>query len=478
MTRENCRLEVLLVGVFLLLGILVTNRAVAQITPPEIEWERTFGGQDYNYAFSVQETTDGGYIVAGGTGASSARTKVYLVKTDTEGNLVWEKTFFERSGFAFSVQETTDGGYIVAGETSSIGAGSRDVYLVKTDTEGNLVWEKTFGGTFADCAFSVQETRDGGYILAGRTNSFGAGRNDVYLVKTDREGNLLWEKTFGGEGQDAAYSVQETAAGGYILAGLTDAESRDVYLLKTDSDGNRVWEKTFGGEGYDQAYSVQETTDGGYIVAGSWIPRDSRVGTRMTLMKTDSEGNGVWEKALGCGARSVQETTDGGYIVAGSGPQDCFSSFYLAKADSRGNLVWESTFGLRQHAARCVQQTTDGGYIVAGGERTPVYLVKFAPEESTRNLFLRGDVTADGDLNITDAVSTLNHLFRGGPGPDCADAADADDNGDIQITDAVYTLNFLFRGGTAIPEPAGPECGVDPTADELGCEMLLKNCQP
>ena len=180
MSRENCRLEILLVGVLLLLGILVPNRAVAQINPPAVEWERTFGGEGNDRARSVQETTDGGYIVAGGTrsfGFGGETSDAYLFKTDRVGNLLWQNTFGGReSEYVSSVQETTDGGYIVAGRTLSFGAGSSyDVYLVKTDSEGDGVWEKTFGGEAHDWANSVQETTEGGYIVAGLTASFDAG---------------------------------------------------------------------------------------------------------------------------------------------------------------------------------------------------------------------------------------------------------------------------------------------------------------
>ncbi|MEK7353793.1 MAG: hypothetical protein AABZ77_04730, partial [Chloroflexota bacterium] len=171
-----------------------------------------------------------------------------------------------------SVQQTADGGYIVAGTTYSFGAGNADVYLVKTDASGNMTWSQTFGGTIGDYGISVQQADDGGYIIAGMTNSFIAGNNeDVYLVKTDASGNLTWQKSFGGTNWEEARTVQQTTDGGYIIVGQTasfGAGSWDVYLIKTDASGNMTWSKTFGGTNSDYGYSVRQTADGGYIIAG------------------------------------------------------------------------------------------------------------------------------------------------------------------------------------------------------------------
>jgi hypothetical protein len=166
-----------------------------------------------------------------------------------------------------SVQQTTDNGYIIIGTTNSFGAGSFDIYLIKTDADGNILWTKTYGGTNNDYGNSVYQTTDGGYIMTGLTYSFGVMNSDVYLIKTDANGNLLWTKTYGGAGDDRANAVQQTPDGGYIVSGWTNsfgAIGQDIYLIKTDSNGNPVWTKTLGGGGNDVATSLQQSLDAGY----------------------------------------------------------------------------------------------------------------------------------------------------------------------------------------------------------------------
>ena len=377
-------------------GLGTSPILAADSSAPDTEWEKTFGGSSADWGEEARQTTDGGYIIAGATrsyGAGGA--DVYLVKTDASGNMEWDNTYGGiGSDAAYSGQQTTDGGYIIAGATDSYGAGSRDFYLVKTDASGNKEWDKTFGGGSTDIAYSVQQTTDGGYIIAGYTNSYGAGGADVYLVKADASGNMEWEKTFGGGSTDIAYSVQQTTDGGYIIAGYTNsygAGSYDFYLVKTDASGSKEWEKTIGGIYQDLAYSIAQTTDGGYIIAGQKADYSANW-YYVYLVKTDASGNKAWEQTFGGSdyeeAYSVQQTLDGGYIIAGitfsygAGEED----IYLVKTDASGNMEWEKTFGGSSYDyAYSVEQTTDGGYIIGGlttsygaGE-DDVYLVKVSP---------------------------------------------------------------------------------------------------
>ncbi len=239
----------------------------------QITFERTYGGIGEDQSYSAIQTLDGGYIVTGYTysyGAGSA--DVYLIKTDSLGDILWTKTYGNLyRDFGHSIAQTSDGGYIIAGGTMSYGAGSYDVYLIKTDSLGDTLWVRTYGGADGDCGYSVAQTSDGGYIVSGYTYSYGAGSCDVYLMKTDPLGDTLWTRTYGGADEDCGISVAQTSDGGYIVSGYTysyGAGSGDVYLVKTDSLGDTLWTKTHGGNYPDYGLSVIRTPDEGYIITG------------------------------------------------------------------------------------------------------------------------------------------------------------------------------------------------------------------
>ena len=270
------------------LSLLILNSSA------QADWEKTFGGTEDDGGSSMQQTKDGGYIIAGRTNSFGAGgDDVYLVKTDADGNQQWQKTFggAEDDGGS-SVQQTKDGGYVIAGRTNSFGTGGWDFYLVRTDALGNQQWTKTFGGTKDEIAYSAQQTTDGGYVIAGYTDSFGAGGRDVYLIKTDALGNQQWEKTFGGAYGDYGYSVRQTKDGGYIIAGQTSSFTGgwDIYVIKTDAMGIKMWEKAFGGASSEGGGRVQETIDGGYIITGEKEPSVPRQ-YDVYLIKIDAAGN-------------------------------------------------------------------------------------------------------------------------------------------------------------------------------------------
>jgi hypothetical protein len=280
-------------------------------------WGIGFGGEGNDVGYSVQQTNDGGYIVVGSTESYGfGKNDVYMIKIYFDGYKAWEKTFGgEGNDVGYSVQQTNDRGYIVVGTTYSYGAGGSDVYLVKTDASGNAVWQKTFGGEGNDSGDSVQQTTDGGYIIAGSTDG------DVYLIKTGAVGNIVWQKTIGGGDDDHGYSVHQTTDGGYIIAGYnysTDLNN-DVYLIKSDASGSVVWQKTFGGDWFDEGYSVQQTSDGGYIIAGSTYFYD----------KDMVDGNSILSL--------INKLIDMQIVID--------VDVYLVKTDAYGNIAWQKTFG-------------------------------------------------------------------------------------------------------------------------------------
>jgi len=261
-------------------------------------WDKTYGGSGGDNANSIQQTKDGGYIVAGwaesyGAGGEGGE-YIWVLKLDSNGNKLWGKTYGgSKWDQANSIQQTQDGGYIVAGWTESYAPGTADILVLKLDSNGNKLWDKTYGGSINDEANSIQQTQDGGYIVAGWTWSYGAGGEDIWVLKLDSNGNKLWDKTYGGRDLDGAYSIQQTQDGGYIVAGWTrsyGAGESDIWVLKLDSNGNKLWDKTYGGSKWDQANSIQQTQDGGYIVAGGTKSYGAGLGD-IWVLKLDSDGN-------------------------------------------------------------------------------------------------------------------------------------------------------------------------------------------
>jgi len=383
-------------GLALVLVGLGLGNSVAQA--PTWEWTRTFGGRENDFGFSVQQTSDGGYILLGTTysfGAGSG--DIWLIKTDADGNKIWERTFGGSKGeWGYSVQQTSDDGYILLGETCSFGAGECDVWLIKTDADGNAQWDKTFGGRESDFGTSVQQTSDGGFILLGQTSSFKAGEYDVWLIKTDADGNVQWDKIFSRNDWDVSRSVQQTSDSGYILLGYTASfitKRFDVWLVKTDANGNIEWERTFGGSEDDRGYSMQQTSDSGFILLGYTASFGTEGSPDVWLIKTDADGNRLWDRTFGgsdCDkGTSVQQTSDGGYILLGStcsfGIEGSWD-VWLIKTDASGNKEWDKTFGGRgSDYGTSAQQASDGSYILLGTTSSfgaglyDIWLIKYRP---------------------------------------------------------------------------------------------------
>jgi len=254
-------------------------------------WTKTFGGNDYDGGYSVQQTNDGGYIVAGRIWSGNSRYDIWLSKTDNIGNTLWTKIFGgDNDDIANSVRQTSDDGYIITGVINTPGFGN-DVWLAKTDTNGDTMWTKTIGGSEGDGGNSVRQTSDGGYVIAGYTRSRGGGMNDIWLIKTDANGDTLWTNTFGGGSNDNAFCIQQTVDDGYIISGVTDsfgAGGSDVWVVRTDASGGALWTETFGESGGDYGYSVLQASDGGYIIAG-------RLSSDVLLIKLDSDVSAIDE---------------------------------------------------------------------------------------------------------------------------------------------------------------------------------------
>ncbi len=386
---------------------------------PAIEWQKCFGGSGIDEAYSILQTSDGGFIVVGNSDSNDgdvtgnhADGDWWVVKMDSIGNLNWQKclggSFLE---YPYSVQETRKGGYVIVGFSDSndgdvSGNHGRDYWIVKLDSSGNLISQKCLGGTGGEEAFSIQHTDDGGFIIAGYSFSNNGnvtgnhGTLDYWIVKLDELGNFAWQKSLGGSAEDWAYSIQQTNDNGYILAGTSYSNDDDVsrnhgnfdyWIVKLDSIGNLIWQKSYGGYYPDEAQSVHQLADGGYVVGGWTESNDGDViGDHLRIdgnpsvdywiLRLDATGNILWQKTLGGSledyGRCIQQTQDGGFIVTGianSSDGDVVGShgggdYWIVKLDASGNLLWQKTLGGSQfETAYSIQQTSDGGFIVAGG---------------------------------------------------------------------------------------------------------------
>jgi hypothetical protein len=348
--------------------------SILSADPSDILWEQICGGDGHDAGYCVQQTSDGGYIVAGETSGLDYW-DMYVVKTDAGGDTMWTRTYGgPELDDAQSVQETSSGGYIVFGRTISFGAGENDYYLVRIDEDGNPLWAQPYGGSGNDWGYSARETSDGGYILAGNSMSFG-GLADIYLVKTDEDGDTLWTRTYGGDSWEEGYCVRQTDDGGYIVAGSTTSfggGGSDVYLVKTDADGDPVWTQAYGGANLEAATSVQEVAGGGYIITG-YTESFGAGQSDLWLLRTDAEGDTLWTRTFGGELRDygegVWETWDGGYVTGGYTESFGMGGFdaYVVRTDADGHGVWVGTYGgADSDGASYIEETADGGVVFTG----------------------------------------------------------------------------------------------------------------
>jgi hypothetical protein len=354
----------------------------------QISFQKGYKGQFSSFANSASLTFDKGYIIVGsdheGTGNNW---NVYLIKTDSIGNILWTKTYstpeMDHGGF---VQQTVDSGYIVVGYTISYNLSDTDIFLLKTNSSGDTLWSKRYiePGIGNNYSFGVEQCQDGGYIFSG-TGFLGG-----FLCKTDNSGNIIWTKSFEGANWLRPVQPHQTLDGGYVYTFSRDLPlgNTNIQLIKTDSSGNLSWSKMYDIGGSDRALAVIQTSDGGYIITGT--SNLTLNANYITLIKTDSLGNVIWAKHFGGSYGDVSfdvvQTSDGGFITAGktafgSGSGDA----YVVKCDSSGNLLWSKSYSpMANGYGYSIQQTLDYGFIIAGSG-TPSGSVYFIKTDSLGN---------------------------------------------------------------------------------------------
>lgn len=336
----------------------------------------TIGETGSEKCLSMVHTTDGGYVMAGFTNSFGAGNyDAYIVKLDSDGDILWTRTVGGTAeDDATCIIQTTDGGFIFCGNTSSYGIANSDVYIVKLDANGIIQWTKTIGGSSADIAYSITQTSDGGYAVAGWTYSFGSGNADIYVVKLNPTGIIEWTRTIGGTLTDVSFSIIQAHNGDLVVAGYTDsfgAGNYDFYVVRLNRiSGSVIWTRTIGYNGtLEEARSIIQTSDRGFIIAGAV----TGLASDFLIVKLNISGNFEWAKVIGGSnnedAKSIKITNDGGFIVAGytnsggAGNHD----MYIVKLSASGNLQWSSTIGgCNDEYAYSIIQTSDYGYVVAG----------------------------------------------------------------------------------------------------------------
>jgi hypothetical protein len=371
--------------------ILLLMFTAALLNAQTVRFNKSFGGGSEDQGRSVQQTFDKGYIVAGATSSmGSGNMDVYLIKTDSMGMHQWSKAIGGmNSEWGNSVVQLPDSGYAIAGYTNSFGAGGYDMYLIRTNKTGDTLWTKTYGGNDWDFSYSIKQTSDGGFILAGTTASFGAGNDDIYLVKTDANGDTLWTKTYGGAGDDDGRSVWQNTDGGYFINGFTSSLGNgedDIFYIRTDAAGIVSWQKALGGTLTEQSFEGQQTNDGGFILAGytnSFAPHDEAY-----IIKTDVNGDTLWTTRNGAPnnarAYSVQEVTGLGFVWTGYLELAGSKEMYIFRIDMQGYYLFSTTHGnyTGEDIGYSVRFTNDLCYILTGVTESfgnglgEVYLVK------------------------------------------------------------------------------------------------------
>jgi hypothetical protein len=348
-------------------------------------WTQFYGGSALEGGYSLEQTPDGGYVIAGYTSSfGSGSYDVYLIRTNEIGDTIWTKTYGGSSlEEGRALDQTNDGGYVIVGTTYSYSVGFADVWLLKIDGNGDTLWTRTYGNIHQDRGYAVKQTNDNGYIIAGYATPPGFPTSQqLYLVKTDINGDTLWTKTYGGAGEETAWSVQQTQDNGYIVTGQTNsfgAGNLDAYVIRTDSLGNPIWIKTFGGADNEFGYSALQLADGGFLINAQ--TQSYGVGGDLYLIRTDSNGDTLWTKTLGGSgsdfSRSVQQLSDG-FIFAGGSTSfgSGNSDVWILKTDEFCNPDWDLVYGGQfGDYAYEIEPTPDGGFITIG-----VYNTLYGPD--------------------------------------------------------------------------------------------------
>lgn len=404
-----------LISIILLTMLTCNNQLFAQ---PDLEWEKNYGGTESDRARMIKQTTDGGYIIIGASnssdgdvGTNNGNKDCWVIKLDALGNIEWEQSYGGTNwDYSRDIQQTIDGGYIVAGSSLSsdgdVGSnyGESDFWVFKLDETGNIEWEKNYGGSLTDQANAILQTADGGYLVAGESNSDDGevgnnyGSYDCWVLKLDMIGNLEWAKTYGGTDQEFVESLLQADDGGYLVGTSSQSADNDVggnngeedfWIFKLDTLGNIEWQQNYGGNCDQSLSSMIVANDGGYIATGDFCSYDGLDSTLTNgsydiwVLKISETGSIEWEENFG-GTESdrhsyIQNTNDNGFVVGCSSQSNDIDvgsnygelDFWVFKLDGSGNMEWEQNYGGSQwDLVKSIEQASDGGFVIAGSSRS------------------------------------------------------------------------------------------------------------
>ena len=388
-------LKIFIVSCFI---IGTVANAKNKVTEPTVAWERTFVEHGYSFATAITKSGNNSFIVVGGKYTKNTKSvDILVIKIDNNGNIIWEKTFgSENYEQAYAIEKTNDGGCIIIGSVDTkykeensdgatsinIGRENKDIWVIKLDKNGNKIWDKTFGGREYEYGFGITKTVDNKFIIIGETESFGNGKYDAWIIKIDENGNKIWDKTFGGSRIDRANSIVRTFDDKFVVAGTTMSFGNglyDAWIFKLDSKGNMIWERTFGGNMYDKVFSITQSKSGELVLAGyKELQKAHRYLSDMWIFAINKNGEDVWEKNFGGNedyiGDAIISTDDGGFTILGklgkSGAFDTGSfSTLIMRLDKYGNKIWEKDFkksGINE--AKAIIKTDDNGYIIVGNK--------------------------------------------------------------------------------------------------------------
>jgi hypothetical protein len=362
-------------------------------------WVKTYGAVNSDLATCVQQTSEGGYVVCGYTiSAGSGDNDVLVMKFDLSGNLLWSKLFGGAGNDQAScIVQTSDMGYVISGQTNSFGASNFDAFTLKLDANGSRQWAKMYKWSNTEYAASIVQTSDGGYILTGYSDSFGSGAYDVFSLKIDASGSIMWVRCYGGPNNDYGNSIKETTDAGYIVAGYTYSygTAGDACVMKLYGDGVLNWSRTYGGGDLDAANEIQLSSNG-YIVCGS--SRSYTASEDALVFNIDNSGNTYWARSFGGSAldvdkaNSVKQTPEGGFVLAGSTKRmgSSTSDLFVIKLYGDGVFNWEKIFGgVNDDYASFIGKKSNGGFIISGNTQSfgagsnDIYLISIDPDGST-----------------------------------------------------------------------------------------------